>query len=48
MRRAHANSVKNGLSDEHVNAIMECVSAALREVKIEADPYSEEWARWLL
>ena len=41
MRRAHANSVKNGLSDEHVNAIMECVSAALREVKIEADLISE-------
>ncbi len=41
MRRAHANSVKDGLSDEHVNAIMECVSAALREVKIEADLISE-------
>ena len=41
MRRAHAGSVKSGLSDEHVNAMMECVSATLRELKIEADTISE-------
>jgi len=41
MRHAHANSVKGGLSDEHVNAMMECVSAALREVKVEPDLITE-------
>ena len=41
MRRAHANSVKDGLSDEHVDAMMECVSAALREVKVEPDLITE-------
>jgi len=41
MRRAHAYSVKDGLSDEHVNAMMECVSAALREVKVEPDLITE-------
>lgn len=41
MRHAHANSVKDGLSDEHVNAMMECVSAALREVKVEPDLITE-------
>ncbi len=41
MRRAHADSVKDGLSDEHVNAMMECVSAALREAKVEPDLITE-------
>lgn len=41
MRRAHANSVKNGLSDEHVDAMMECVNAALSDVKVEPDLISE-------
>ncbi len=41
MRRAHTDSVKDGLSDEHVNAMMECVSATLRELKIETDIISE-------
>ena len=41
MQRAHADSVKDGLSGEHVDAMMECVSAALRELKIETDLISE-------
>jgi hemoglobin len=41
MRRAHAESVKNGLSDEHVNAMMECVSATLHELKVKPDIISE-------
>ena len=41
MRRAHADQVKGGLSDEHVNAMMECVSAALREAKVEPDLITE-------
>lgn len=41
IRRAHADSVKNGLSDEHVDAMMECASAALREASVETDLISE-------
>ena len=41
MRRAHADQVKDGLSDEHVNAMVECVSAALREVNVEPDVISK-------
>ena len=35
MRKAHTDAVKNGLNDEHVNAMMECVSAALHELEID-------------
>ncbi len=34
MRRAHKNAVENGLSDEHFDAMMECVKKTLREMNI--------------
>ncbi len=37
MRRAHKNVVNKGLSDEHVDAMMECVSLTLQEIGIKSD-----------
>ena len=37
MRRAHEHAVANGLNDEHVDAMMECVTATLHELNIEND-----------
>ncbi len=37
MRRAHKNAVKNGLDDEHVDAMMECVHTTLQELNISKD-----------
>ena len=37
MRRAHSNAVENGLSDKHVDAMMECVNATLRELDIDSE-----------
>ena len=34
MRRAHKNAVENGLNDDHVDAMMECVRAALDQLDI--------------
>ena len=35
MRKAHKNAVNNGLNDDHVDAMIECVCATLRELKID-------------
>ncbi len=35
MRKAHEKVVENGLNDDHVDAMMECVSATLKELAIE-------------
>ncbi len=37
MRRAHKDAVEHGLSDEHVDAMMECVHTTLNEIGIEKD-----------
>jgi hemoglobin len=34
MRNAHANLVKNGLSDEHFDAVMENLGATLQELNV--------------
>ena len=36
MRRAHKNVVANGLNDEHVDAMMDCVKSSLVELEIDA------------
>jgi hemoglobin len=41
MRRAHENVVAKGLSDEHVDAMMECVSKALTEIDIDKETIGE-------
>ncbi len=41
MRRAHKDAVANGLSDDHVDAMMECVRKALAEIKIDNDAIDE-------
>ncbi len=41
MRNAHKQAVENGLSDEHVDAMMECVNATLRELDVEEDLIEE-------
>ena len=41
MRRAHKNAVKNGLNDDHVDAMMECVRDALDELDIENNTINE-------
>ena len=35
MRNAHKNAVDSGLSDKHVDAMIECVSQTLRELDID-------------
>lgn len=35
MRKAHKQVVENGLNDEHVDAMVECVSATLKELDID-------------
>ncbi len=35
MRKAHKNVVEKGLNDGHVDAMMECVSATLKELDID-------------
>ncbi len=37
MRKVHKKAVENGLKDEHVDAMMECVGATLKELEIEND-----------
>ncbi len=37
MRKVHKNAVKDGLNDVHVDAMMECVSATLKELAIDSD-----------
>ena len=37
MRRAHKHAVVNGLSDEHVDAMMECVKKSLTDLDIGKD-----------
>ena len=41
MRKAHKKVVERGLSDEHVDAMMECVNATLRELGIKQDLIEE-------
>ena len=41
MRRAHKNAVENGLSDDHVDAMMECVRKALDQVGVDGDSTDE-------
>ena len=35
MRKAHKQVVENGLNDEHVDAMVECGSATLKELDID-------------
>ncbi len=35
MRAAHKHAVENGLSDEHVDAMIECVCTTLKELEID-------------
>ena len=35
MRKAHRHVVEKGLNDDHVDAMMECVSATLKELEID-------------
>ena len=37
MKKVHKNAVDNGLNDKHVDAMMECVGATLKELEIEND-----------
>ena len=37
MRRAHKHAVENGLNDEHVDAMIECVRKSFNELKIQDD-----------
>lgn len=37
MRRAHKHAVENGLSDEHVDAMVECVKKSLSDLDIGKD-----------
>lgn len=37
MRRAHKHAVENGLKDEHVDAMMECVKMSLSDLGIGKD-----------
>ena len=37
MKKVHKNAVENGLNDEHVDAMMECVGATLKELEIKDD-----------
>jgi hemoglobin len=41
MRRAHKEVVAKGLNDEHVDAMMECVSKALTELDIDKETIGE-------
>ena len=41
MRRAHENIAKQGLTDEHVDAMIECVCETLRELKIDNNQIGE-------
>ena len=41
MRRAHKNVVEKGLSDEHVDAMLECVHKTLKELKIDEEKISK-------
>jgi len=41
MRRAHKNAVENGLNDEHFDAMIECVTEALDELKIDNNTINE-------
>ena len=41
MRRAHESIVKQGLNDEHVDAMIECVCETLREMNIDNNQIGE-------